>query len=157
MGMIRLKKNMTELDILRAEKENEARRQKALADFRTGAIKSQEAKTIIRVCDEMKKELASKVEDAGIEIVEVRLNQIAYAPEIAAAMLQRQQAIAVIAARKKIVEGAVTMVEMALDKLKEDDVVDLDEERKAQMVSNLLVVLCSSKEANPILNAGSIY
>ena len=96
-------------------------------------------------------------EDAGIEIVEVRLNQIAYAPEIAAAMLQRQQAIAVIAARKKIVEGAVSMVEMALDKLKEDNVVDLDEERKAQMVSNLLVVLCSSKEANPILNAGSIY
>ena len=109
------------------------------------------------IAEEMKKELASKVEDAGIEIVEVRLNQIAYAPEIAAAMLQRQQAIAVIAARKKIVEGAVTMVEMALDKLKEDDVVDLDEERKAQMVSNLLVVLCSSKEANPILNAGSIY
>ena len=109
------------------------------------------------IAEEMKKELASKVEDAGIEIVEVRLNQIAYAPEIAAAMLQRQQAIAVIAARKKIVEGAVTMVEMALDKLKEDDVVDLDEERKAQMVSNLLVVLCTSKEANPILNAGSIY
>ena len=109
------------------------------------------------IAEEMKKELASKVEDAGIEIVEVRLNQIAYAPEIAAAMLQRQQAIAVIAARKKSVEGAVTMVEMALDKLKEDDVVDLDEERKAQMVSNLLVVLCSSKEANPILNAGSIY
>ena len=109
------------------------------------------------IAEEMKKELASKVEDAGIEIVEVRLNQIAYAPEIAAAMLQRQQAIAVIAARKKIVEGAVTMVEMALDKLKEDDVVDLDEERKAQMVSNLLVVLCSSKEVNPILNAGSIY
>ena len=109
------------------------------------------------IAEEMKKELASKVEDAGIEIVEVRLNQIAYASEIAAAMLQRQQAIAVIAARKKIVEGAVTMVEMALDKLKEDDVVDLDEERKAQMVSNILVVLCSSKEANPILNAGSIY
>ena len=105
----------------------------------------------------MKNELAVKVADAGIEIVEVRLNQIAYSPEIAAAMLQRQQAIAVIAARKKIVEGAVTMVEMALDKLKEDDVVNLDEERKAQMVSNLLVVLCSSKEANPILNAGSIY
>ena len=109
------------------------------------------------IAEEMKKELEVKVKDAGIEIVEVRLNQIAYAPEIAAAMLQRQQAIAVIAARKKIVEGAVSMVEMALDKLKEDNVVDLDEERKAQMVSNLLVVLCSSKEANPILNAGSIY
>ena len=109
------------------------------------------------IAEEMKKELEVMVKDAGIEIVEVRLNQIAYAPEIAAAMLQRQQAIAVIAARKKIVEGAVSMVEMALDKLKEDNVVDLDEERKAQMVSNLLVVLCSSKEANPILNAGSIY
>lgn len=109
------------------------------------------------IAEEMKKELEVKVKDAGIEIVEVRLNQIAYAPEIAAAMLQRQQAIAVIAARKKIVEGAVSMVEMALDKLKEDNVVNLDEERKAQMVSNLLVVLCSSKEANPILNAGSIY
>ena len=109
------------------------------------------------IAEEMKKELEVKVKDAGIEIVEVRLNQIAYAPEIAAAMLQRQQAIAVIAARKKIVEGAVSMVEMALDKLKEDNVVDLDEERKAQMVSNLLVVLCSSKEANPILSAGSIY
>lgn len=109
------------------------------------------------IAEEMKKELAVKVADAGIEIVEVRLNQIAYSPEIAAAMLQRQQAIAIIAARKKIVEGAVSMVEMALDKLKEDDVVNLDEERKAQMVSNLLVVLCSSKEANPILNAGSIY
>ncbi|MGN1163622.1 MAG: SPFH domain-containing protein [Candidatus Ornithospirochaeta sp.] len=109
------------------------------------------------IAQEMTKELSEKVKDAGIEIIEVRLNQIAYAPEIAAAMLQRQQAIAVIAARKKIVEGAVTMVEMALDKLKKDDVVDLDEERKAQMVSNLMVVLCSNKEANPILNAGSIY
>ena len=109
------------------------------------------------IANEMKEELSKKVEEAGIEIVEVRLNQIAYAPEIAAAMLQRQQAIAVIAARKKIVEGAVSMVEMALDKLKSDGVVELDEERKAQMVSNLLVVLCSSKEANPVLNTGSIY
>ena len=109
------------------------------------------------IAKEMTEELAEKVADAGIEIIEVRLNQIAYAPEIAAAMLQRQQAIAVIAARKKIVEGAVSMVEMALDKLKADGVVDLDEERKAQMVSNLMVVLCSNKEANPILNAGSIY
>ena len=109
------------------------------------------------IANEMKEELSKKVEEAGIEIVEVRLNQIAYAPEIAAAMLQRQQAIAVIAARKKIVEGAVSMVELALDKLKSDGVVELDEERKAQMVSNLLVVLCSSKEANPVLNTGSIY
>jgi len=109
------------------------------------------------IAERMKEELSSKVEDAGIEIVDVRLNQIAYAPEIAAAMLQRQQAVAIIAARKKIVEGAVSMVEMALEQLKNHDVVDLDEERKAQMVSNLLVVLCGNKEANPVLNAGSIY
>lgn len=109
------------------------------------------------IAEEMKKELSSRVIDAGIEIIDVRLNQIAYAPEIAAAMLQRQQAIAIIAARKKIVEGAVSMVEMALNKLKSEGVVDLDEERKANMVSNLLVVLCSSKETNPIVNAGSLY
>ena len=111
----------------------------------------------VQVAEQMKAELAQRVENAGIEIVEVRLNQIAYATEIAAAMLQKQQAVAIIAARKKIVEGAVSMVEMALDKLKSDGVVDLDEERKAQMVSNLLVVLCGNKEANPVLNTGSIY
>ena len=111
----------------------------------------------VQVAEQMKAELARRVENAGIEIVEVRLNQIAYATEIAAAMLQKQQAVAIIAARKKIVEGAVSMVEMALDKLKSDGVVDLDEERKAQMVSNLLVVLCGNKEANPVLNTGSIY
>ena len=109
------------------------------------------------IASEMKEELSRRVENAGVEIIEVRLNQIAYAPEIAAAMLQRQQAVAVIAARQKIVEGAVSMVEMALERLKADDVVDLDEERKAQMVSNLLVVLCGNKEASPIVNAGSIY
>lgn len=109
------------------------------------------------IAEEMKKELSARVKDAGIEIIEVKLNQIAYAPEIAAAMLQRQQAIAVIAARKKIVEGAVSMVEMALNKLKDEGVVDLDEERKATMVSNLLVVLCSNKETNPIINTGALY
>lgn len=109
------------------------------------------------IAEEMKSELSRRVSDAGLEIIEVRLNQIAYAPEIAAAMLQRQQAIAVIAARKKIVEGAVSMVEMALEQLRRDGVVDLDEERKAQMVSNLLVVLCSSKEASPVVNSGSLY
>lgn len=109
------------------------------------------------IAEEMKAELSERVKNAGIEIIEVRLNQIAYSAEIAAAMLQRQQAIAVIAARKKIVEGAVSMVKMALDELKEEGVVDLDEERKANMVSNLLVVLCSSKEANPVLNTGSLY
>ncbi len=111
----------------------------------------------VKIAEEMKGALQERVADAGIEIIDVRLNQIAYAPEIAAAMLQRQQATAIIAARQKIVEGAVSMVEMALDQLKRDNVVDLDEERKAQMVSNLLVVLCGSKEASPILNTGSIY
>lgn len=109
------------------------------------------------IAEEMKAELSKRVEDAGIEIIEVRLNQLAYSPEIAAAMLQRQQAIAVIAARRKIVEGAVSMVKMALNELRDEGVVELDEERKANMVSNLLVVLCSSKEANPVLNTGSLY
>jgi len=111
----------------------------------------------VKIAQQMKEELAKKVENAGLEIIEVRLNQIAYSTEIAAAMLQRQQAIAIIAARKKIVEGAVSMVEMALEQLKKDGVVELDEERKAAMVSNLLVVLCGNKEANPVVNTGSIY
>ena len=110
-----------------------------------------------KIALEMKDELQKRVKEGGLEIIDVRLNQIAYSPEIAAAMLQRQQAVAIIAARQKIVEGAVSMVEMALEQLKKDNVVDLDEERKAQMVSNLLVVLCGSKEASPIVNAGSIY
>ena len=100
---------------------------------------------------------AGKVRDAGLEIVETRITHLAYAPEIAAAMLQRQQASAIIDARKLIVEGAVGMVEMALRKLSENDIVELDDERKAQMVSNLLVVLCGNKEAQPVVNSGSIY
>ena len=87
----------------------------------------------------------------------MRITHLSYAPEIAAAMLQRQQAEAIVAARKKIVEGAVGMVEMALDQLNQDQVVDLDDERKAAMVSNLLVVLCGSKDAQPVVNSGSIY
>ena len=110
-----------------------------------------------KIAEEMQEGLQKRVADAGIEIIDVRLNQIAYAPEIAAAMLQRQQATAIIAARRKIVEGAVSMVEMALDRLKTDGVVDLDDERRAQMVGNLMVVLCSNREANPVVNAGSIY
>ena len=105
----------------------------------------------------MQDELQAAVAEAGLEVIDVRLNQLSYAPEIAAAMLQRQQAVAVIAARQKIVEGAVSMVKMALDQLKSDEIVELDEERKAQMVSNLLVVLCGNKDAQPILNSGSIY
>lgn len=109
------------------------------------------------IADMLRQDLQGRVEEAGLEILEVRIRQLSYAPEIAAAMLQRQQAEAVVAARKKIVEGAVGMVEMALEQLKADDVVELDEERKAQMVSNLLVVLCGSKDAQPIVNSGSLY
>lgn len=105
----------------------------------------------------LRQELQSKVEDAGLEIVETRITHLAYAPEIAAAMLQRQQASAIIDARKLIVEGAVGMVEMALQKLNENQIVDLDTERKAAMVSNLLVILCGSKEAQPVVNSGSLY
>lgn len=109
------------------------------------------------VADIMKGELQEKVESAGIRILEVRITHLSYAPEIASAMLQRQQAAAIIDARQKIVEGAVSMVEMALEKLSENNIVELDEERKAAMVSNLLVVLCGNKDAQPIVNSGSIY
>ncbi len=109
------------------------------------------------VAEILRKELQTRVEIAGIEIMEARISHLAYAPEIAAAMLQRQQASAIIAARQKIVEGAVSMVQMALNKLSEDNIVELDDERKAQMVSNLLVVLCGNKDAQPIVNSGSIY
>ena len=105
----------------------------------------------------MTKELQTRVEDAGLEVLEVRITHLSYAEEIAAAMLQRQQAVAIIAARKKIVEGAVSMVKMAIDQLGEEEIVVLDEERKAAMVSNLLVVLCGNKDAQPIVNSGSIY
>ncbi len=109
------------------------------------------------VADRIKKEIQAKVSEAGIEILEARITYLAYAPEIAAVMLQRQQASAIIDARKMIVEGAVSMVEMALSKLKENDIVELDDERKAAMVSNLLVVLCGNKDAQPIVNSGSLY
>lgn len=109
------------------------------------------------VAERIRKEIQDKVEDAGIQILEARITYLAYAPEIAAVMLQRQQASAIIDARKMIVDGAVGMVEMALEKLNENDVVHLDEERKAAMVSNLLVVLCGSKDAQPIVNSGSLY
>ena len=111
--------------------------------------------------DEVAKALAIRLQDrlkqAGVLIEEARISHLAYAPEIAQAMLRRQQAEAVIAARKKIVEGAVTMVEMALTDLAEKKVVHLDDERKAAMVSNLLVVLCSESEAQPVLNTGTLY
>lgn len=105
----------------------------------------------------IRNEIQERVEEAGIEIIEARITYLAYATEIAAVMLQRQQASAIIDARKMIVDGAVGMVEMALERLSENNVVHLDEERKAQMVSNLLVVLCGNKDAQPIVNSGSIY
>lgn len=109
------------------------------------------------VAEKLKAEIQSRVSIAGLEILEAQITHLAYAPEIAAAMLQRQQASAIIDARKMIVDGAVGMVEMALSRLSENNVVNLDEERKAAMVSNLLVVLCGNKDAQPIVNSGSIY
>ena len=109
------------------------------------------------VSGELAAEVATRVALAGLEIVEVRISSLAYAPEIAQAMLQRQQAGAVIAAREQIVEGAVTMVDQALRRLENDDIVDMDDERRAQMVSNLLVVLCSDQRTQPVVNTGSLY
>jgi regulator of protease activity HflC (stomatin/prohibitin superfamily) len=109
------------------------------------------------VADHLKKEIQDRLHKAGVEVLEARISHLAYAPEIAAAMLQRQQAGAIIAARQRIVEGAVGMVEMALEMLSQKSIVSLDEERKANMVSNLLVVLCGEKGAQPVLNAGTIY
>ena len=111
----------------------------------------------VEIAEILRREIQGRVEIAGIEIAEARIAHLAYAPEIAAAMLQRQQASAIIAARQKIVDGAVSMVEMALKKLSENDVVQLDDERKAAMVSNLLVVLCGNKDAQPVVNSGSLY
>ncbi|MBR3474239.1 MAG: SPFH domain-containing protein [Oscillospiraceae bacterium] len=109
------------------------------------------------VAQRIRDEIQSKVSEAGIEIVEARITYLAYAPEIAAVMLQRQQASAIIDARKMIVDGAVGMVEMALERLSENHTVELDEERKAAMVSNLLVVLCGNRDAQPVVNSGSLY
>jgi regulator of protease activity HflC (stomatin/prohibitin superfamily) len=109
------------------------------------------------VADHLKQEIQDRLTKAGVDVLEARISHLAYAPEIAAAMLQRQQAGAIIAARQRIVEGAVGMVEMALEMLSRKEIVQLDEERKAAMVSNLLVVLCGDKGTQPIVNAGTIY
>ena len=109
------------------------------------------------VADRIRREIQARVDEAGIEIVEARITYLAYAPEIAAVMLQRQQASAIIDARKMIVDGAVGMVEMALDRLSKNNTIELDEERKAAMVSNLLVVLCGNRDAQPVVNSGSLY
>lgn len=112
--------------------------------------------SVNEVSEALEKEIQDRLHMAGIEVLEARIGYLAYAQEIANAMLKRQQATAIVAARHKIVEGAVSMVEMALDKLNEKDIVDLDEERKAAMVSNLMVVLCSDKDASPIVNTGTL-
>lgn len=109
------------------------------------------------IAEQLKREIQDRLSKAGVEVIESRMSHLAYAPEIASAMLRRQQATAIIAARQKIVEGAVSMVEMALDQLAAKHVVELDEERKATMVSNLLVVLCSDRDAQPVVNAGTLY
>lgn len=111
----------------------------------------------VAIADALRGEIQARLETAGVEVIEARISHLAYAPEIAGAMLRRQQASAVIAAREQIVAGAVGMVEMALTQLERDDIVALDEERKAAMVSNLLVVLCSESETQPIVNAGTLY
>jgi len=111
----------------------------------------------IEVADQLKREIHDRLIRAGVDVLESRISHLAYAQEIAHAMLQRQQATAIIAARQKIVEGAVGMVEMALERLSEKKIVELDEERKAAMVSNLLVVLCSDRSATPVVNAGTLY
>jgi len=109
------------------------------------------------VCDQLKGDIQERLDKAGVEVIEARISHLAYSPEIAAAMLQRQQAQAVVAARTKIVEGAVGMVQMALDHLAKDNIVELDDERRAAMVSNLLVVLCSDRHTQPVVNTGSLY
>jgi len=109
------------------------------------------------VCHQLESDIQERLDKAGVDVIEARISHLAYAPEIAAAMLQRQQAQAVVAARTKIVEGAVGMVEMALDQLAENHIVELDDERRAAMVSNLLVVLCSDRHTQPVVNTGSLY
>jgi regulator of protease activity HflC (stomatin/prohibitin superfamily) len=109
------------------------------------------------IAEHLKKEIQDRLAKAGVEVIEARISHLAYAPEIAAAMLQRQQAGAIIAARTRIVEGAVGMVEMALERLAQKDLLRLDEERRATMVSNLLVVLCGERAAQPVINTGTLY
>jgi regulator of protease activity HflC (stomatin/prohibitin superfamily) len=109
------------------------------------------------IAEELKTEVQDRLEKAGVQVIEARISHLAYAPEIASAMLKRQQAQAIVAARRQIVDGAVGMVKMALEELKEQGVIELDEERKAAMVSNLLVVLCGEENAQPVLNTGSLY
>jgi len=109
------------------------------------------------ICSQLEEDIQDRLDKAGVEVIEARISHLAYSPEIAAAMLQRQQAQAVVAARTKIVEGAVGMVQMALDHLAKENIVELDDERRAAMVSNLLVVLCSDRHTQPVVNTGTLY
>jgi regulator of protease activity HflC (stomatin/prohibitin superfamily) len=109
------------------------------------------------ICEQLEADIQDRLDKAGVDVIEARISHLAYSPEIAAAMLQRQQAQAVVAARTKIVEGAVGMVEMALDDLSKKNIIELDDERRAAMVSNLLVVLCSDRHTQPVVNTGSLY
>ena len=109
------------------------------------------------IAGKLQEEVQERLGKAGVEVIEARISHLAYAEEIASAMLKRQQAQAIVAARRQIVDGAVGMVKMALDELKEQDIIELDEERKAAMISNLLVVLCGEENAQPVLNTGSLY
>lgn len=129
----------------------------ALRHVTTNYSYTQLSSSTDQISSEIANEVAARATLAGVEIIEARISTLAYAPEIAQSMLQRQQAAAIVDARETIVEGAVSMVESALDQLEEKDIVDLDPERRAQMVSNLLVVLCSDNHTQPVVNAGSLY
>lgn len=142
--------------------QSEAALRKLAGMYAYDNIEDENAKVTLRdgteeVNEQLEREIAERLDIAGIRVIEARINHIAYAQEIAQAMLKRQQATAIVAARYKIVEGAVSMVEMALEQLNEKNIVDLDEEKKATMVSNLMVVLCGDKDATPIVNTGSLY
>ena len=124
---------------------------------RTTKVRCRCAATPTETADQLKKEIQDRLTKAGVTVIEARISHLAYAPEIASAMLQRQQASAIVAARWKIVEGAVGMVENALELLSQKHVVELDAERRAAMVSNLLVVLCSDRHTQPVVNTGTLY
>ena len=144
------------------EIQSEAAVRKLAGSYSYDTIEDEEADMTLRdgsgkINDMLEHELNERLVRAGVKVIEARISHLAYSPEIAGAMLQRQQASAVVAARKQIVDGAVGMVEMALAKLSEKEIVHLDEERKAAMVSNLLVVLCGEKSVSPVVNAGTLY
>jgi hypothetical protein len=142
--------------------QSEAAIRKLAGNFPYDNLEDEDAKITLRggadeVNHMLEEEIRERLEIAGIHVIEARINYLAYASEIASAMLRRQQATAIVSARFKIVEGAVSMVEMALDQLSDKNIIDMDDEKKASMVSNLMVVLCSDKDATPIVNTGTLY